>query len=253
MAFMVRLDPVTPIREIFILAGESNMSGRGVVADLPDFPYAYKVKNYKNSGVWADGAEPIDDPTGQVDSVSNDSTSAKASPGMAFGNKLAILRPYNEVGLVPCAKGSTTIANWAKSGLSRTTLYGSMVARANEAKAAGQLKGVFWWQGWNDAENSTAAANIGTNLLSMFTSLRTDVAEPNLKFVVVGLQTSNTATYRNTINTNLAALDGGLSGAIKYVAPGAISVISGDEVHASAAGQVVVGELGAAAMHTLLG
>lgn len=252
MAFMVRLNPVTPVREIFIIAGESNPSGRGNLGQLPSFAYDYKVKNYANDGVWKAAVEPIDSASGQVDSVSSDATAA-ASPALAFGNKLASIRPYNEIGLVPCAKGSTTMANWTKSGLSRSTLYGSMVARANEAKAAGQLKGVVWWLGWNDAENSTAASNMATNLLSMFTSLRTDVSEPDLKFVIIGLQDGETATYRDTINSQLSGMDGGLSGSIAFVSATGVPVISGDEVHVATAGLVTLGEAAASAMHGLLG
>lgn len=252
MAFMVRLNPVTPVREVYIIAGESNPSGRGNLGQLPVFPYGYKVKNYANDGVWKAAAEPIDSNAGQVDSVSSDSTAA-ASPALAFGNQLSLLRPYHEIGLVPCAKGSTTMANWTKSGLSRSTLYGSMVARANEAKAAGQLKGVFWWLGWNDAEDSSAASNMATNLLAMFTSLRTDVSEPDLKFVIIGLQDGETATYRDTINSQLASLDGELSGSIAFVSATGVPVISGDEVHVATAGLVTLGEAAATAMHEMLG
>lgn len=251
MAFMVKLNPVTPVREIFAVAGESNPSGRGNLGQLPDFAYDYKVKNYRNSGSWADAVEPIDSNSGQVDSVSSDSNAA-ASPALAFGNKLASLRPYNEIGLVPCAKGSTTMANWTKSGLSRSTLYGSMVARLNEAKAAGQLKGVFWWLGWNDSSNSSAASNMATNLLAMFTSLRTDVSEPDLKFVIIGLQDGHTATYRDTINSQLASLDGELSGSIAFVSAAGVPVISGDTVHVATAGLVTLGEAAATAMHGML-
>jgi len=251
MPFMIRLNPVTPIREIFILGGESNMSGRGALNQLPTFPYQSKVKNYRNSGSWADAAEPIDSNASQVDSISAD-TNAAASPSLAFGNKLASLRPYNEIGLVPCAKGSTTMANWTKSSLLRSTLYGSMVARANEAKAAGVLKGVVFWIGWNDSGNSTAASNMAANLTAMFTALRTDVSEPNLKFVVIGLQDGYSATYRDTINAQLASMDGGLSGSIAFVSAVGVPVISGDAVHVATAGLVTLGEAAATAMHGML-
>lgn len=251
MAFMVRMVPVTPVREIFIIAGESNPSGRGNLGQLPTFDYQYKVKNYANDGTWKAAVEPIDSNSGQVDSVSSDSIAA-ASPALAFGNKLSEFRPYNEIGLVPCAKGATTMANWTKSGLSRSTLYGSMVARALEAKAAGELKGVFWWLGWNDAENSSAASNMATNLLSMFTSLRTDVSEPDLKSVVIGLQDGHTATYRDTINSQLASLDGELSGDIAFVSAAGVPVIAGDTVHVATAGLVTLGEAAAVAMQGLL-
>jgi len=254
MAFMIRLNPVTPQRWSFILAGQSNMSGRGNLGELPSFPYHYKVKNYANNGTWKDAVEPIDSSSGQVDSVSEDDNAA-ASPGLAFGNALASLLPYHEIGLIPCATGGTTIANWQKSGTSRSTLYGSMLARAQEASAAGPIKGLLFYQGESDANNSTAASNWGTSFLAMVNDLRTDLELPDLKVIVTKLHADpeSLGDYWSTIQAEQEALDGELSGDVAVVDASDLDTKPGDPVHLRTSSLVTLGERYAATMYELLG
>jgi hypothetical protein len=138
---------------VFVLAGQSNMSGRGRLKEVPSFPHADRVFVYANSGKWTAGREPVDDPTGQVDEVSLDDN-ARAGPGMAFGDRMAELRPGAEIGLVPAAKGGSPASEWSRDS-SRKTLYGSMIARAREAAAIGRLAGVLWYQGEADIDSLT--------------------------------------------------------------------------------------------------
>lgn len=238
------------------MAGQSNMSGRGVLSELPTFQYSYKVKNYANDGNWKDAVEPIDIATNQVDSVSADTSPAVgAGPAMAFGNALAPLLPYREIGLIPCAKSATDIASWQKSGLSRTTLYGSMVARAIEAQAAGPVKGLIFYQGESDADDATAAANWATSCLAMITDLRADIAVPDLKVIVTKLHIDpgNAGPHWATVQTQQDTLHGALDGDVALVDASDLVGKVGDAVHLSTASQVTLGQRYAAAMAALLG
>src|SRR5215210_7641774 len=72
---------------LIALVGQSNASGRGDLAELPpDFPAnANRLWNFTNVYTWQHPAkEPIDDPVGQVDSVSTD-TEAGVGPGLSIG------------------------------------------------------------------------------------------------------------------------------------------------------------------------
>lgn len=128
------------MREIYILAGQSNMSGRGLLSQAPVYGNIANVNVYTSSGVWINSpADPIsDDPDSAV------------GPGLSFANRLSELHPGVEVGLVPCARGGSKLRAWAKDWR-RDTLYGSMMARTREAAQTGVIKGLIWWQGESDA------------------------------------------------------------------------------------------------------
>lgn len=200
----------TPVRNIFILAGESDMSGRGLLSELPTFPNAHRVKVFSNAWEWVDGIEPVDNPAGQLDTVSLDAT-AGASPGMSFGNALAALRPSMEIALVPCARGGSRMTDWSRN-LSRSTLYGSMIARAQEAAHTGPIKGVLWFQGKNGSEDEAEAEAWDENCRQLIADVRSDLGTPNLPFVVTVMNTMATedAPYQDAIQA--AQLDMDLPG-----------------------------------------
>jgi hypothetical protein len=71
---------------LFILAGQSNMSGRG---DIPQSVSETNSKIYVfgNDYHWKLASEPIDDPSNQVDKVSEDSK-AGFSPSLSFATTI---------------------------------------------------------------------------------------------------------------------------------------------------------------------
>ena len=106
-------DEGKPETLLFILAGQSNMSGRGALDQLPpNFPAnAGSIKNFGNADVWTEAAEPLDDPRGQKDACSLD-LSPGVGPGAAFAQRLTELLPAVHVGLIPCARGRVTLDEW---------------------------------------------------------------------------------------------------------------------------------------------
>ena len=135
--------------DVYVLAGQSNMSGRGAIAGLPaeDRVADPRIRLYGNDGQWRAALDPLDDGSGQVDAVSADKQAA-VGPGLTFARALLHKR-QRPIALVPCAKGGTAIGRW-KPASDRTTLYGSCVARVREA--GGHLAGMLWYQGESDAE-----------------------------------------------------------------------------------------------------
>jgi hypothetical protein len=133
---------------LFILAGQSNMSGRG---DIPQTAAAPNPRIYVfgNNYQWRLAAEPIDDPHDQVDKVSEDKN-AGYSPALSFAETIVERRPEMSIGLIPCAMDSTTIHDWERN-LSDKTLYGSCLKRARAASTMGSVAGVLFFQGESDA------------------------------------------------------------------------------------------------------
>ncbi|MGA7934134.1 MAG: sialate O-acetylesterase [Kovacikia sp.] len=130
--------------QLFILAGQSNMSGLG---DLPQSGTSTdpRVYVFGNDYRWKLAKEPVDDPTNQVDRVSEDKL-AGFGPSMSFASTLLEKNPNRVIGLIPCAKGGASIAEWRRN-LDDTTLYGSCLKRVRAASAMGRVTGILFFQG----------------------------------------------------------------------------------------------------------
>ena len=138
---------------LFILAGQSNMSGRGKLEHLPRKELDQAIYVFGNDYRWRIGSEPVDSPTGQVDAISKD-PGAGVSPAMAFAREIRQRRPDVAIGLIPCAMGATTMFEWERR-LDRTSLYGSCLYRAKQASSMGSLKAILFFQGEWDAPDKS--------------------------------------------------------------------------------------------------
>jgi hypothetical protein len=252
MPSTLRASPVTAFvpRDIFILAGQSNMSGRGLLSEMPALPYSRWVKNFSNAWTWQGGAEPIDSATGQVDTVSID-LDAAVGPSMAFGSALAGLRPGREIGLVPCALGGSTMDEWAQNP-SRSTLYGSMLARAIEASKAGTLKGAIFYQGENDTDTLDHVNTWVSRCAAMIASLRSDLGLPNLPFIVTEIGPSD-GNPSFPYTSEMQAAQAGMTGSnLAVVSAADLTTKSDDLIHLTTASQMILGSRYATAMQTML-
>ncbi len=175
------------VADIYVLAGQSNMSGRGEVPQVapPELVPDPKIMLYGNDGVWRVASEPLDTATGQIDPVSVD-TNAGVGPGLAFAKMVQARDPRRPIILVPCAKGGTSLKQWSPDP-SRTTLYGSCVARVREVMPRGRLAGLLWYQGESDARDQVSASQWRERFGTLMTALRTDLAVPKLPVLVVGI------------------------------------------------------------------
>ena len=133
---------------LFILAGQSNMAGRGKVPKSGQNANA-RVYVFGNDYRWRIAVEPIDDPSNQVDKVSED-LDAGFSPALAFATSLLERRPDMVIGLIPCARGGSSIYQWRRS-LSENTLYGSCLKRVRAASTIGNVASILFFQGEADA------------------------------------------------------------------------------------------------------
>jgi hypothetical protein len=175
-----------PPRAIYLLMGQSNMSGRGVLAEIapgtldPD----ERIQLYGNEGRWRRAAEPRDTAQGQIDKVSSDPDGV--GPGLAFAKAMLKRHPGRPIGLVTCAKGGSAIGEW-KPSTARSTLYGSCLARAREAAPFGQIAGILWYQGETDARTDVLAQAWAERFSETIIQFRGDLGLPNLPLAVVGL------------------------------------------------------------------
>ncbi|WP_439817146.1 sialate O-acetylesterase [Zavarzinia sp. CC-PAN008] len=174
---------------VFILAGQSNMSGRGALADLPPSIQAGSdgVLAWRGADGWTRAAEPVDAP--RPEQGPSQDADAGVGPGLSFG--LAILDRMGgaQVGLVPCALGATSIADWAPAASPRS-LYGACLAQARTALAArpgSRLAGLLWYQGEWDARRAEDAAAWDAAFTALITAFRADLGQPGLPVVYARL------------------------------------------------------------------
>jgi hypothetical protein len=134
---------------LFILAGQSNMVGVGA---LPETVVTdERVYAFGNDYQWRLASEPVDDATNQVDMVSRDE-GAGFSPATSFAFEMLEKDPNLVIGLIPCAKGSSSIGEWQQDH-GTETLYGSCLKRVRTATKVGDVTGLLFFQGETEAVN----------------------------------------------------------------------------------------------------
>lgn len=246
--------------KIFGAAGQSNMAGAGLLADIPATTPAYgsRIWNYKFNETWQNpAAEAIHDATGLVDSVYENGYVDGVGPLLFFADHfLRYSEGDVEVGLVPCAKGATEMDDWERpvGSLDNTTLYGATIGRMQDAAASGTIAGFIWYQGEGDAGNTTEANAWATKFTTMITNIRTDLSIPNLPVVFVQIGACS-ASYLSThpdwplVQTNQSKV---VTIPRCVMVPNTDStLLSGNDVHIDTASQQVIGERIANAMRVM--
>jgi sialate O-acetylesterase len=90
-----------------------------------------------------------------------------------------------QIGLVPCAYGGTLMSDWDPANRSdpNGSLYQYMLDRI--AAADGKIDGVLWSQGEGDGCYPEKARNYQKNMLNFIDTLRRDTNSPDLPFFIV--------------------------------------------------------------------
>ena len=117
--------------QVFLLAGQSNMAGRGVV-EAQDSVVHPRVLRLDPRMQWVAAVDPLhwDKPA-----------LVGVGPGRAFGLALARRDPSARIGLVPAAVGGSPISTWepaAVDSATRTRPYDDAMARVAVARKAGR-------------------------------------------------------------------------------------------------------------------
>jgi hypothetical protein len=184
-----------PDFELYILIGQSNMAGRGVIT--PEFekethPMVFMLAK---DNTWVPAKHPLhfDKPK-----------AAGVGPGLAFGIDMAAANTNVKIGLIPCAVGGTPIEHWkpgAADEATQTHPYDDALLRIKAAMKSGVVKGVIWHQGEGNSSEQEAKLYL-RQLKALVKRIRKEVGNPELPFVVGEL-----GRYREKyalINTELA-------------------------------------------------
>lgn len=160
--------------QLYILAGQSNMAGRGKVEEQDKTPHP-RVLVFDKSGQWRPATEPLH----------FDKSAAGVGPGLAFGKAMADANPGVTIGLIPCAVGGTSLARWeagAADPATKTHPYDDAMARIRKAAPDGVLMGMIWHQGEGDSGDKTAPV-YAASLARLIERFRADLKTPDLRVV----------------------------------------------------------------------
>ena len=163
--------------ELYILIGQSNMAGRGVIT--PEFQQLGhpRVFMLNKDGSWVTAKHPVHFDKPAV---------AGVGPGLSFGIMMAEENPKVKIGLIPCAVGGTPIEAWTPGAWDQATQthpYDDALLRIKTAMKSGVIKGIIWHQG--EANSSKAKSKLYLKQLdSLVNRIRKEVGNPKLPFVV---------------------------------------------------------------------
>jgi hypothetical protein len=223
---------------IYVLMGQSNMAGRGVVGAEDTTPHP-RVIMLNLDGKWEQALEPV---------TRDRAKGLGVGPALAFGKAMAEHDPDVTIGLVPCAVGGTALAKWQKG----EKLYEDAVRRAKLAAEVGTIKGVLWHQGESEAGDEKRSGNYDVRWAQMIADFRKDLGAPDLPVVVGELgeylydRTGNKSPFARLVNERINRIPQHV--AHTAVASSKVLKHKGDELHFDAESQREFGRRYAAAM-----
>jgi len=228
------------IGDVFIVAGQSNASGRGT-SDYAVSHATLKAGNFGNDYTWKNlgYAQYFDSYSAQVDTVSSD-VLAKGNAWTRMATTYLADRSI-PCAFVPCAVGGSSITAWQPGAnhQDRTTLYGSMVYRALQTGCLG----VLWWQGEQDAAAGMSAVDYNAYLDTLANAVNTDLGVkliPCKLHNIVGAATPTAVTEDNWNAINSAIGTAWADNANVLTGPDLSSLTAEDTAHMHLTGDVAL-------------
>lgn len=153
-----------------LLIGQSNMAGRGYLHDVAPI-YNENIFMLRN-GRWQMMTEPIH----------FDRSVAGVGPAASFAQAWCNANKNEQIGLIPCAEGGSSIDEWSKE----STLFRHAVSEAKFAMENSELIAILWHQGESDGR-SKKYKNYYHKLNILVNSFRKELGDLEVPFIVGGL------------------------------------------------------------------
>ncbi|MBI1356356.1 MAG: sialate O-acetylesterase [Acidobacteria bacterium] len=169
-----------PPLHLYLLAGQSNMAGRGTVEEIDSTPVP-RVFALNSAMEWGPAKEPLHFDKPDIVGV---------GPGFAFGRAMAEAEPNVRIGLIPAAAGGSSIRAWQHRAMHEGTQsppWDDALSRTFRVLAleGGELHGIIWHQGESDSKDYTAEYEDA--LVDLVQRFRKEFRQPDLPFVAAQL------------------------------------------------------------------
>jgi hypothetical protein len=160
---------------VFILAGQSNMAGRGLVEAI-DTISSPRILTINQQGQLILAKEPLH---------FYEPTRTGLDCGLSFGKALLKYLPTRfKIVLIPTAVGGTKVNQWINDSIHRSVqLLTNFKEKISLAKQYGTLAGILWHQGESDA-NEQNIPTYKTDLIRLFTLFRNIAESPQLPIIM---------------------------------------------------------------------
>ena len=156
----------------FLIIGQSNMAGRGNMAEAsPLLTNGGRMKVLRN-GRWQIMYRP----------VNPDRPFSGTCFAESFAKAYSDDHPDVGVGIIPCADGGTSLDQWQEGGL----LYDNAVNCAKLAMRTSHLVGILWHQGEADCSSELYPLYL-EKITAILNAIRRDLNVESTPFVVGGL------------------------------------------------------------------
>lgn len=248
---------------LVVLAGQSNMSGRGI-AEPGDLVPVERVRVFAADRTWREAIEPITRDRPFIGTFAADGTKRVSpdpwdniapapgdkvvgvGPGRTFARFLATFLPGEEIGLVPTSVGGTPIAAWMPGGVDEhdpaNHPYDDSIARVRDALKYGEICAVLWHQGEGDSARQTP--DYKTKLRTVIENFRRDLSLPETVPFIMGTLAS---FYEGATRLGVEPVDRAmveLAAELPFVAVVNTKDLDhrGDHLHFSGASQHILGE-----------
>lgn len=160
---------------LFLLAGQSNMAGRGK-PDEQSKQADPKILVLNKNEEWQVAMDPLH----------WDKPAAGTGIGKPFAGIVAEKSPGITIGLIPTACGGSPIRTWQPGELwsqTKSHPWDDSIARAKLAMKSGTLKAILWHQGESDA-NAEDAPLYEKRLEDLIIRFRKELDAPELPFII---------------------------------------------------------------------
>ncbi|CAH1193250.1 hypothetical protein PAECIP111892_01174 [Paenibacillus auburnensis] len=154
----------------FLMLGQSNMAGRGFLHDVEPI-INEKIKMLRN-GQWQMMTEPIN----------YDRPVSGVSLAASFADAWSKANPDEEIGLIPCAEGGSSLNDWHPEG----NLFQHALSEARFALRSSQICGILWHQGESDSYRSLHESYY-EKLTFIIESLRNELDLDEVPLIIGGL------------------------------------------------------------------
>ncbi|TQO36667.1 protein of unknown function (DUF303) [Arenibacter algicola] len=179
---------------VFILAGQSNMAGRGLVEPQDTVPNN-RVYTLNKQGNIIFAKEPLH---------FYEPTMAGLDSGLSFGKALIKHIPDSiSVLLIPTAVGGSSISQWLNDSIHREVkLFSNFKQKAELGMRFGTVKGILWHQGESDAKTKEAPL-YQIKLSELFYQFRKIIGNQETTVIVGQLGSYSTNPLWSKINDHI--------------------------------------------------
>lgn len=217
---------------VFILAGQSNMAGRGFVEPQDTLP-GERVLTIKANGQLVFAKEPLH---------FYEPTLTGLDCGLSFGKNLIKYIPDSiSILLLPTAVGGSSVGQWLGDSIYRNVqLLSNFLDKVQIGKKYGQVKAILWHQGESDA-NANDIPQYKERLSKLFEKFRAIVGNESLPIMIGELGSfSKDAENWQLINQMIKSYS--VTDNNTVIVSTADLKDKGDKVHFNSEGQRIMGQ-----------